>query len=356
MDIIESGAPPLNECPFRRDPERTHIFRENGGFWWNNELQCWMASDPRLIVKILEDNNFSVHAYNFAEIAERLHISFPHQKLLRAYLPVAIDGEDHKVLRRRFNEEISRNTSRALAVFDEHFISRISTLLETKTSSRFCVVQDLLKAPIRSGNTAIAGIESCDVKDLENLSLFFDGNLSVKRRQYIEQLIEALVKQLPTTMSTNEKYFRIALLTFNMSSLLGSISESFAVVVKRNGGAKLKDMDWDLELPATGLPMIERRAIASRTISGKKIKAGDLVQLFVDVDVYDQKRGSRYSDLYFAAGPHKCPGMNYSRRVWNILARHMKTIEKRLSIRSIAYRHNDRIFNFIDRFEVEQYV
>jgi len=315
-----------------------------------------MVSDPRLIVQVLEDNNFSVHAYNFAEIAERLHISFPHQKLLRTYLPLGIGGEDHKALRRRFNEEISRNTRRALAAFDEHLTSRISTLLKTETSSRFCVVQDLLKAPIRSGNTTIAGIETCDLEDLENLSLFFDGNLSVKRREYIEQLIEALFKQLPATMSTDDKYFRIALLTFNMSSLLASTSESFAVVVKRNEGAKLKDMDWDLELPATGLPMIERRAIASRTISGKKIKAGDLVQLFVDVDVYDQKRGPRYSDLYFAAGTHKCPGMNYSRRVWNILARHMRMIEKRLSIRSIAYRQNDRVFNFIDRFEVAQYV
>jgi hypothetical protein len=353
--MIESGAPPLNECPFRRDPARHHIFRENGGFWWNNELRCWMVSDPRVIVQILEDNNFSVHAYNFAEIAERLHIGFPHQKSLRTYLPVAIEGEDHRVLRRRFDQEISRNTSRALAVFEEHLTSIISDLFEAKISSRFCVVQDLLRAPIRSGNMAIAGIERCDVKDLESLPLFFDANLSLKRRQYVEQLFDALFQCLPTTISADEKYFRIALLALNTSTVLGSNSESFAVVVKRHGGAKLKDMDWDLELPATGLPMIERRASAGRKISGKEIRAGDRVQLFVDVDVYDQKRGSRYSDLYFAAGSHKCPGMNYSRRVWNILTRHMRIIEKRLSIRSIAYRQNDRVFNFIERFEVELY-
>ena len=68
---------------------------------------------------------------------------------------------------------------------------------------------------------------------------------------------------LPTEMPADEKYFRIAMLALNMNTLLGSISESFLTVIKRNAGIDLKDMDWDPELPATALPMIERRALAN---------------------------------------------------------------------------------------------
>ena len=143
------------------------------------------------------------------------------------------------------------------------------------------------------------------------------------------------------------------MLALNMNTLLGSISESFLTVVKRNAGINLKDMDWDPELPATALPMIERRAVGNTKLCGNQINAGDRAQLFVDVDGFDTDRGPLYSELYFAAGAHKCPGMNYSRKVWNILCRRMKTIDKRLRILAIEYRRNDRIFNILEKLEVE---
>jgi hypothetical protein len=229
----------------------------------------------------------------------------------------------------------------------------IPILFEANTPSRFCVIHDLLKPSIRAANLAIAGIENCSVDALESLPLFFDASLSLKRRRYVEQLIEDVYSSLPNAMPAEEKYFRIAMLALNMNTLLGSISESFLTVIKRNAGIDLKDMDWDPELPATALPMVERRALANSTICGNEISAGDRTQLFVDVDGFDKDRGPRYSELYFAAGPHKCPGMNYSRKVWNILITHMKTIDKRLRVLAIEYRSNDGIFNVLEKLGVE---
>jgi hypothetical protein len=68
---------------------------------------------------------------------------------------------------------------------------------------------------------------------------------------------------------------------------------------------------------------------------------------------FDEDRGPRYSELYFAVGGHKCPGMNYSRRLWNILTRRMKTLQKRLRILAIEYRSNDSVFNILQKLEVE---
>jgi hypothetical protein len=351
MDIALSQS----KCPFRRDPERKAFFREKNDFWWSNDTKCWMISEPHAIRQILKDSNFTVHTYYFGEIAARLGITFLHQKLLRAYLPVAIEGEDHAILRRKFDQVISTNTGRALAIFESYLADAIPILFAPNTPSRFCAIHDLLKPSIRSANLAIAGIEDCTVDALESLPLFFDKSLSLKRRRYVEQLIEDIYNSLPSAMCAEDKYFRIAMLALNMNTLLGSISESFLTVVKRNPGINLKFMDWDPELPATALPMIERRALTNSKLSGNEIRGGDRVQMFVDVYGFDKDRGSKYSDLYFAAGPHKCPGMNYSRKLWNILTTHLKTIDRQLRVLAIEHRRNDGIFNMLDKLEVELY-
>jgi hypothetical protein len=77
-----------------------------------------MISEPRAISEILRDSNFTVRTYNFGEIAARLGITFTHQNLLRAHLPVAIEGQDHSNLRRKFDQAISANTGRALSIFE----------------------------------------------------------------------------------------------------------------------------------------------------------------------------------------------------------------------------------------------
>lgn len=161
--MIETAASHQNRCPFRRDPGRKAVFQQKSGFWWSDEMKCWMISEPHVIRQILKDSDFTVHTYNFGEIAGRLGITFTHQKLLPAHLPVAIEGEDHSSLRRKFDQTISTNTNRALAIFDSYLANAISVLFETNTSSRFCAIHDLLKPSIRSANLAIAGIENCSV-------------------------------------------------------------------------------------------------------------------------------------------------------------------------------------------------
>ena len=114
-------------------------------------------------------------------------------------------------------------------------------------------------------------------------------------------------------------------------------------------------MDWDRDLPATALPMFERKALANSTLLGHHIKIGHRVQLFVDVNEFDKDRGSKYTELYFAAGPHKCTGMNYSRKIWNIFVRRMRQIDRKLRIRDFSHRSNDRIFTLLDVLEAETY-
>lgn len=344
-----------NKCPLQRDSERKVVFQEKEGFWWSAELNCWMISKPEAIAKILRDQTFSVHSYKFNEVASRLGVSLPRHKALRACLPLALEGERHTTLRRRFSEEISANTVRALKIFERELVTTIRQHFNAEPPSRFCAVKEIMRPSIRSANFAIAGLEGCSVDDLESLPIFFDKSISLRKRQKIEQLIEDLHTSLPNTMSDNDKYFRIAMLALNMNTLLGSISESFLTVVRRNPSTTLNTMDWDRDLPATALPMIERKALADFTLFGHNIRAGHRVRLFLDVDEFDRDRGSKYTELYFAAGSHRCLGIIYSRKIWNIFVRCMRQIDRKLHVRDFNYRSNDTIFTLLDKLEIETY-
>jgi hypothetical protein len=353
--MTATNGGPENRCPLQRDPDRKITFLEKDGFWWSAELNCWMISKPEAIAAILRDPTFSVHSYKFNEIASRLGINLPHHQALRDSLPLALEGEKHTILRRRFSEEISANTARALEIFERELGTTTRQHFNAEPPSRFCVIKEIMRPSIRSANLTIAGLEGCNVDNLESLPIFFDRSISLRKRQQIELLIEDLHTSLPSTMSDDEKYFRIAMLALNMNTLLGSISESFLTVIRRNPGTALAAMDWDRDLPATALPMFERKALANATILGHHIKIGHRVQLFVDVNEFDKDRGSKYTELYFAAGAHKCTGMNYSRKIWNIFVRRMRQINRKLRIRDFSHRSNDRIFTLLDVLEAETY-
>jgi hypothetical protein len=348
----ESGK----RCPLHRDPDRKNIFQEKGGFWWSDELGCWMISQPAAIAEILKSQNFSVHSYKFDEIAARIGIDLPHHKALRCYLPVTLEGESHTALRRRFSAEISANTARAVEIFESELIVAIRRHLDAEPPSRFCAVKEILAPPIRSANLVIARLEGCKVSNLESLPCFFDRSTSLRKRQQIERLIGDIQSGLSDTIGDDEKYFRIAMLALNMNTLLGSISESFLTVIRRNSGVALSAMDWDRDVPATALPMIERKALADWIVSDHSVKAGDRVQLFLDVDNFDRDRGPRHAGIYFAPGPHSCLGMNYSRKVWDIIVQRMRRIDRKIHVHDIRYRSNDRLFNILDNLEIETYV
>jgi len=345
-----------NKCPLQRDLDRNTIFLERDGFWWSAELNCWMISAPDAIAAVLRDHAFSVHSYNFSEVAGRLGISLPRHQALPAYLPLALEGEKHTALRRRFSEQISANTARALEIFEHTLVAGIGQHFNATPPTRFCAVKEIIQPSSRLANLAIAGLEGFSFDDLESVPIFFDKGISLRKRQQIEQLIEQLHVSLPEGFGDDEKYFKIAFLMLSMDTLVGSISKSFLTVVRRNPGVAMSAMDWDRDLPATALPMIERKALADTPLFGHEIKRGDRVRLFVDVNEFNRDRGSKYNELYFAAGAHRCPGMNYSRKIWTIFVRHMRQIERKLHIRDFSYRSNDSIFTLLDTLEVETYV
>jgi cytochrome P450 len=130
------------------------------------------------------------------------------------------------------------------------------------------------------------------------------------------------------------------------------LGQSLLQVLAENPNRALGDIAFDRDFPATGLPLIERRAESAAVLGGRTIRTGDRLRLFLDAAGFDGSETTVFSELYFATGKHKCPGMNFSRRCWKILANRLSQSSSRMRLVETRQRKGDNVFNLAEAIEV----
>jgi cytochrome P450 len=308
-----------------------------------------MISNPRLLAEAMREPSLSVPSYDISRVTNRLKINLQHINALRAYFPLAVEGEAHRQLRARFAHEIAANTNQALEAFEKSFQENLNRLLADESGADFCLIKDLLQPTLKIANLTIAGIDDSSIEQIENIPQLFDDTISLRMRLAIDATIEKIISKLPENMSVDEKYFRTAIIALNANTLLGSTSQSVINAVSEQESTPLNKIRWSAELPATGLPLIEKKATKDVTIGGCAIKAGDRIRLFLDAAGFQGNTTPQYSDLYFAAGPHRCPGMAFSRQIWKLIVKYLSQVDKRLVITATTYRERDYVFNLYEQ-------
>lgn len=335
----------------QKNPERARLYGEQGGIRWSTELKRWLISDPTLLREVMTNPNFVVHGYDVTPIMERLNIDLRHMSALRQHLPLAFEGEKHAALRRRMATEIAANTASALDVFDRKFAERLESLSTQAPGTRFCLVRDLFQPTLKWANLRLAGLEDDIDAEIEAVPQLFDDTISLKMRMKINAIIGQIFERLPGDMDDDARYLRTAILALNANTLLGSMTRSFATTIAAHAQTPLSRMPWPTEMPVTGLPLIEKKALNDAMLGGQAIKAGDRLRLFIEAAGYRNGGGPSYSELYFAVGPHQCPGKSFSRQIWKLTVKHVARIDRRLTLIDAAYRGRDHVFNLYERLE-----
>ena len=340
----------ISDYQLHKQRDRQQRYAREGGLWWSDQLQRWMVSDPTLIAAVLRSSSFAGHSYDVSAVMDRFGIDLLHLEQLSAQFPLAFEGERHRALRKKFSAEIAVNTTLALGAFDKEIMGRAEALLVA--GHRFCAMQDLLAPGTLAAVMRLAGLGIAPVAGLQMIPLLFDDTISLNKRLQINAVIDTLYTAIGDGMPADEKYFRIAIVALSANTLLGSLGESLAQVLGQNRGIALSEISFDHDFPATGLPLIEKRASADVTIGGREIKKGDRLRLFLDSAGLGPAASPAFSELYFAAGKHKCPGMSFSRRCWKLLASQLA--RSRLELRLVTARHRkgDNVFNFAETIEV----
>jgi cytochrome P450 len=333
-----------------RQPGRQQIYQREGGIWWSQQLRRWMVSEPDLIAEVLRSSAFAGHSYDVSAVMSRFGVDLHHLEQLSLQFPLAFEGDRHRALRKKFSAEIAGNTAAALAAFEQELVERLQVLLVA--GKRFCAMQDLLAPATLCAVTRLAGLDLAPFAGLQTIPLLFDDTISLSKRVQVNAAVDTLYNATGDVMLADEKYFRIAILALSANTLLGSLGESLTQVLARNRGVALCIMLFDADFPATGLPLIEKRAVRDCVLAGRLIKAGDRLRLFLDSAGFARSAAPAFSELYFAAGKHKCPGMNFSRRCWRLLAGQMARSNLKLRLDAAEHRKGDNVFNLAEKIEV----
>jgi hypothetical protein len=299
------------------------------------------------------DDAFSVPSYDVTPMIEKLGVDLRSLNELRKYFPLAVEGERHKQLRERFARHVAARSRPALDVLSAELGGRLAELADLPDEEPFCLQERLLKPTLRKTVLTLADIDPDADFAVEELPLLFDSYLSANRRLKVNAIIRDALATLPFDLAEEEKYFRVAVVALASNTTLASVSHNILERIAAQPDTPLAAIDWGSEFTRTGLPLIEKFAVRDAMLGGQLIRKGEHVRLFIESEGVAPDGSHSYSDVFFAVGPHKCVGMNFSRQLWGRVASGLGAVNRKLRVLEVAEREKDYVFNLPERIRVE---
>jgi cytochrome P450 len=343
----------VSDFLLQKDPRRGEIYHQPPGIRYSNDLKKWVVTSPDLIRQAMYDDAFSVPSYDVTPMIEKLGVDLRSLNELRKYFPLAVEGERHKQLRERFARHVAARSRPALDVLSAELGGRLAELADLPDEEPFCLQERLLKPTLRKTVLTLADIDPDADFAVEELPLLFDSYLSANRRLKVNAIIRDALATLPFDLAEEEKYFRVAVVALASNTTLASVSHNILERIAAQPDTPLAAIDWGSEFTRTGLPLIEKFAVRDAMLGGQLIRKGEHVRLFIESEGVAPDGSHSYSDVFFAVGPHKCVGMNFSRQLWGRVASGLGAVNRKLRVLEVAEREKDYVFNLPERMRVE---
>lgn len=343
----------MSDFLLQKNQRRGEIYHQPPGIRYSDELKKWVVTSPDLIRQAMYDDAFSVPTYDVTAVIEKLGVDLRSLNELRKYFPLAVEGERHKQLREKFARHVAARSRPALDVFSAEFGGRLAELADLPDEEPFCLQERLLKPTLRKTVLTLADINPDADFAVEELPLLFDSYLSASRRVKVNAIIRDALATLPSDLAEEEKYFRVAVVALASNTTLASVSHNILERIAAQPDTPLAAIDWGSEFTRTGLPLIEKFAVRDAMLGGQLIRKGEQLRLFIESEGVAPDGSHSYSDVFFAVGPHKCVGMNFSRQLWGRVASGFGAVNRKLRVLEVAEREKEYVFNFPERIRVE---
>ena len=320
---------------------------------WSSPLTRWVSTNPRIIKEILNSPSFSVIKHEINKVEDKFHINLSHLVKLVKFLPVAQEGPEHKELRKKIALTIQKNSAKSIEFFESEFNHQFTHLLNSKSEIDLC--QDLLLPVIQKTNQMISGAEKLNTKELNKISTVFDETLNLDKRIELNHSLEQIIQVLNDDFELEDCYFRIALFALGNDSALSTLSESMIHVFMKNPDQTLSSINWNEQIPVTGVPVIERVCLTDVDIDGTFFKKNQRVRLYLDAAGYQGDGCPHHSPLYFGSGSHLCLGMPIATKMWTVIISACSKVHKKIEVLEIKPRKNDNVFNVYEAIKIKIY-
>jgi cytochrome P450 len=319
-------------------PERRRPFFEPG-------LNCWVVSDPEDAEAVLQSRSFKVVAlYRAYEDLERSSgRRFPNLIFAFRHVPLGLNDEAHREVRRRMAELIVRRRS-AVSLAIPDMVERRFGSIETRDEVE--LVGEVLLPLVTELIAIVTGTDATAIPDCRRVSMIFDPMLGLRTRRALEDEVGALRvairAALPKDAPEFEEGLRLALFALGNDALVGTLGESLFRILEAHAGTPLEAIPFPDVPVETGVPFVERIAKEAVEIGGVGFSPGERVRVMMQGFAYSPDPVDR--ERIFGAGIHSCLGRQMSLELWRAIVARLSRMRVSVEIVDHALREDNFVF------------
>jgi len=280
-------------------------------------------------------SNFSM-AEKYREIQNRTDIDFTASIRVLERLPVFLNGETHKKVRKAMASRVAVTKQKQMEVV----VDTVDRLIPQHfmTPGQFDLVSDISKPIWRAISQQIVGENVCAPGLIDEIPQLFDPTLSIRRRLEIDSAIASVIQNID-----DEKLTTIALSVLGAKPFQGSLSLSIYYAAKHHQGKPLRDYDWGGGYQRSSLEYVDRICTRDSTVAHQNIRRNERVRCITHSDKYSAEDNL---NGMFGYGGHLCLGRAISQFSFDYLTKSLKGLDCHLKPVSLTMASHCQPFKF----------
>ena len=308
------------------------------------------ATCPDAISDILGKPMFAPIAYadRHGALAEKLGFDASEIVKVTQHVPLCLRNSEHRESRKRLGILIAEGAGRVRRTTNEVLPSMISDLL---TPGRHDVMSEFIDPFVNMVMTAMVGT-SVRFQSDTMVSRLFSQSIGVSKRKRMNNELKSLndqIRQQMPGLNETEIGDRVALCILGTDTLRGTFGCSLHDIFVRGASHDIDALTADFP-PRTGVPYIDREALAPANVSGTEYHSGQTFRAWLSSLEDVQEQDAR--NHFFGFGAHTCLGRKISTEIWKMVTNNLESHPS--SIRVLDYaRRRDDVFNIPQTFDIE---
>ena len=274
----------------------------------------FILKDPVAAGSVIKSESFDTYsmAARYRELGQRTGINFDAIVQLMDFLPVFINGERHRDVRR----SMARLLASSKSLQEKATTEAIGVLLE----KLFVAPSDVelvsqFAQPLWRAISASIMERSDDMLDLiDEIPSLFYPTLSIRQRIKINEKLANFLETDRTNL--HERMTRLGLAVLGAKPFVGSVALSVYDVVVRNAGRNSNQIEWPNVFPAASLRFVDRICKHDVQIAHHRFDAGTRIRCHTHDATYPPEHNDA---SLFGFGRHTCLGKGTSEFAWTTL-------------------------------------
>lgn len=298
-------------------------------------------SDPKQIISVLTSPQFDVvdYAPRYARLGEALKLDFSHILRTLEFVPICVESAKHAPLRRQIGELIAADQVRVRNMAP---LVAAGLLAPLRQAGDYDLVSAVLKPYVQKTLRLLSGISLDEsVVDHSLLSALFSQSIGVARRKRLNDQLGTVwnwLDQVYAHETESQRGVRLALIILGFDATLGTLAGSLHAALP-NGPIAFNALEFASAPTRTGVPYVDRRAIASANHPAAKAQADGLARVRLDAFEADERAHERHR--FFGAGAHACLGRALATDLWRTLCEALQGLPGQIEVLDLVWAHSD---------------